>query len=631
MSNLSNGTTVYGKATRSGYEDKTVSGTINGSDLVLRITGDWIEESVEPDTYIFQIKYTPTNATCIINGQERSTYSAAEGETIEWSVSAPNYKTQSDSLTMPAEYTLITVDLVHEEVEPTYYTLTINGNGANSITVNGNTYSEPMQIEGGTTVKINAAKTDHHVKEWQDVSEDTTTLSPANNNFTMIKNTSINIIWEEDSIPVEECSVTVTVNGNLNFILGESEKKINYTIDHSGACDADDLNVSFESEDETIATVNDNGFVNAVGVGKTNVIVSAGDDSDKCHITIVAPTKFSAIPTKSGGQCDVNADTVEISLDQRTWTSETISDLNDGTTVYVRASKEGYADPSINTLTIDGADLYAYPSCDWKACVTNISFAGNTDPSVLRKGTTWNCPTPTITPEGAGARNIKFTSSDSSKVSVDEYNNLYANAVTSSPVTITITADTDCGEYTDSFTVSVVEDMVKVLCSPTNATVNIYSDSNRTNLIATCSNEDTFACDENATYYYTATANEYETATGEYTVEPTRTLHVNLTLEDWQTLYVENQTSSEEYEITWTGSKYEADWNNPKVSPGNDISLRLKGDGILSIGDTDSVGCTGHGASVGNVERSFENACSVSFDRNELTRGYYTVRIYDEQ
>ena len=180
----------------------------------------------------------------------------------------------------------------------------------------------------------------------------------------MIKNTSINIIWEEDSIPVEECSVTVTVNGDLNFILGEPEKKINYTIDHSGACDADDLNVSFESEDATIATVNDNGYVNAVGVGETNVIVSVGDDSDTCHITVVAPTKFSAIPTKSGGQCDVNADTVEISLDQSTWTSETISDLDNGTTVYVRASKEGYADPSINTLTIDGADLYAYPSCD---------------------------------------------------------------------------------------------------------------------------------------------------------------------------------------------------------------------------------------------------------------------------
>ena len=74
--------------------------------------------------------------------------------------------------------------------------------------------------------------------------------------------------------------------------------------------------------------------------------------------------------------------------------------------------------------------------------------------------------------------------------------------------------------------------MVKVLCSPTNATVNIYSDSNRTNLIATCSNEDTFACDENATYYYTATASGYEEANGSYTVEPTRTLSVSLTAEN---------------------------------------------------------------------------------------------------
>lgn len=125
MSNLSNGTTVYGKATRSGYEDKTVSGTINGSDLVLRITGDWVKESV--DTYIFEIQYTPADANAIvtINGHEGLTYTATAGETIEWSVSAPNYKTQSGSLTMPAEYTRIIVDLVPEEVEPNTFTLTL--------------------------------------------------------------------------------------------------------------------------------------------------------------------------------------------------------------------------------------------------------------------------------------------------------------------------------------------------------------------------------------------------------------------------------------------------------------------------------------------------------------------------
>lgn len=40
LENLSNGTTVYGKATRSGYKDKTVSGVINNDDLELHITGE---------------------------------------------------------------------------------------------------------------------------------------------------------------------------------------------------------------------------------------------------------------------------------------------------------------------------------------------------------------------------------------------------------------------------------------------------------------------------------------------------------------------------------------------------------------------------------------------------------------
>lgn len=40
LENLSNGTTVYGKATRRGYKDKNVSGVINNDNLELHITGE---------------------------------------------------------------------------------------------------------------------------------------------------------------------------------------------------------------------------------------------------------------------------------------------------------------------------------------------------------------------------------------------------------------------------------------------------------------------------------------------------------------------------------------------------------------------------------------------------------------
>lgn len=728
LSNLSDGTTVYGKATRSGYEDKTVSGTINGSDLVLHITGDWVEE----ETPEIELEVTPWSITVAAEGdtkhytvttnadsydvvpscnfitinnktatgfdaeilentseEERScTLTVTAGdkvkdvnlvqrgvetpELIDFEINDGNDITLNvgncetlyftvnpqDYIPLDVDYTItsgnsyaeiiytdngvevcgtapgdaeitLTVDGKSETCnvhvnsqEPTYYTLTVNGNGAGSVTVNGNTYTEPMQIEEGDTVRINASKTNYHVKQWQDVSEDTTALSPANNNFTMIKDTSINIIWEEDSAPIEECSTTVTVNRNLTFVYGESEKLIDYDVTPSGDCSTADLAVSFRTNNSAIATVNDNGYVNAVGIGETDIVVSTDDDNDTCHVTVIAPTKFSAIPTTSGGSCSINADTVEISLDQTTWTSDTISDLDNGTTVYVRASKEGYASPSINTLTINGSDLYAYPSCDWKACVNTISFDGNIDPEVLRKGTTWNCPTPTITPEGASARNIRFTSSDPSKVSVDNYNNLSAIAVTSSPVTITITADTDCGQYTDSFTVSVVEDMVKVLCSPTNTTVRIYSDASRTNLIATCGHQDTFACDEGATYYYTATASGYEEESGSYTVEPTRTLSVSLTAESWTLVTVTNQTD-EDIEITWTGSSYR-NMNTNHPTEAQDATFEINGNGELTI-DKINPDDRNIWANVGNIDRILP----AVFDRDELASGYYIARVYE--
>lgn len=208
LSNLSNGTTVYGKATRSGYEDKTVSGTINGSDLVLRITGDWVKESV--DTYIFEIQYTPADANAIvtINGHEGLTYTATAGETIEWSVSAPNYKTQSGSLTMPAEYTRIIVDLVPEEVEPNTFTLTLTStNTPDDVeynctwsttdpgihTINGpGVYTLPKDAN----VSINAS-CDGYTPIFTSPDVD----NP--NSFIMIKDTSVNITWEGDGTEYE--------------------------------------------------------------------------------------------------------------------------------------------------------------------------------------------------------------------------------------------------------------------------------------------------------------------------------------------------------------------------------------------------------------------------------------------
>lgn len=81
LENLSNGTTVYGKATRSGYKDKTVSGVINNDDLELPITGEWESSSIsvtgvsindgknytmclgDAITHTFKATVTPSNAT----------------------------------------------------------------------------------------------------------------------------------------------------------------------------------------------------------------------------------------------------------------------------------------------------------------------------------------------------------------------------------------------------------------------------------------------------------------------------------------------------------------------------------------------------------------------------------------
>lgn len=61
-------------------------------------------------------------------------------------------------------------------IQTVTYTLTINGNGAESITVNGNNYTEPMEIEEGTHIDIVALRNGY-------------TASYSENNFDMVKNT----------------------------------------------------------------------------------------------------------------------------------------------------------------------------------------------------------------------------------------------------------------------------------------------------------------------------------------------------------------------------------------------------------------------------------------------------------
>ena len=82
---------------------------------------------ITPDTFLFNIVYTPSNATVMINGEEKSSVVAQKGTLLQWSVSSQSYITQTGVVRLNEDTTL-RIDL-----EPVQYTYTINASPSGSI------------------------------------------------------------------------------------------------------------------------------------------------------------------------------------------------------------------------------------------------------------------------------------------------------------------------------------------------------------------------------------------------------------------------------------------------------------------------------------------------------------------
>ena len=82
---------------------------------------------ITPDTFLFNIVYTPSNATVMINGEEKSSIVAQKGTLLQWSVSSQSYITQTGIVRLNEDTTL-RIDL-----EPVQYTYTINASPSGSI------------------------------------------------------------------------------------------------------------------------------------------------------------------------------------------------------------------------------------------------------------------------------------------------------------------------------------------------------------------------------------------------------------------------------------------------------------------------------------------------------------------
>lgn len=115
------GTTCTWSVSASGYETK--SGT------EYNLSADKTIDVALVKTPTFTINTSPSNATVVINGSQRRTFTASAGTTFTWSVSATGYASQSGTITMPSNDSSQTIYLVANN-----YTLTVKSNTTVSVT-----------------------------------------------------------------------------------------------------------------------------------------------------------------------------------------------------------------------------------------------------------------------------------------------------------------------------------------------------------------------------------------------------------------------------------------------------------------------------------------------------------------
>ena len=126
------GTTISWSVSKAGYVTQSGITTLT-SDTVVPV-------NLVLETHTFTIVPTPSDATVIINGEERTSFTADYGTAITWSVSREHYVTQSGSTTLTAD-TSLPVTLALEQhtftitPTPSDATVTINGEERSSVTV----------------------------------------------------------------------------------------------------------------------------------------------------------------------------------------------------------------------------------------------------------------------------------------------------------------------------------------------------------------------------------------------------------------------------------------------------------------------------------------------------------------
>jgi len=268
----------------------------------------------------------------------------------------------------------------------------------------------------------------------------------------------------------DTCSVTVnvpvtgaTLNKSATTLAVGATETLTATV---SPADASNQQVSWTSDNVSVATVNNSGVITAVGAGSTSIKVKSADGSysDSCTVTVIVPVTGVSL-NKAATTLDIGTTETLIatvapagsSNSAVTWSSSSSAIASVNSAGVVTASSVGTA-----TITVTTADGGFTDSCEVTVTgipVTGISF--DSTALTVEVGKTVNLPFITVTPANASNPSYTVSSSNSliAETSLDEFLGIMDMITGTGVGTCTVTVTSDYNPLvSDAISITVVAD-----------------------------------------------------------------------------------------------------------------------------------------------------------------------------
>lgn len=390
---------------------------------------------------------------------------ALEGQTITWKSS------NKDVVTVDSEGKVEAVGVGNATITATAagksdsVKITVN-NPLKKITVDPATLTLKKGTSKTLSVKYDPADTtDDKTVTWSSADEEIATVK---NGVVTAKATGTTKITATVGTHKAEC--TVTVNAKLTGIKVTPDKvtvekgqKANLNVTYLPADTTDEKAVTWKSENESVATVDENGVVTAVAGGKTKVIATAKANNKitaVCEVKVPIHTESIALnKTEITDLLKGKTEKLEVSFipsnteDSREvkWTSSAADIAAVDANGTVKALKEGTA--TITATTADGKHTASCTVTVKEIHLTDVKLDEMKNPSELFKGEKHQIKIGLNPIDTTDNVIYTFASSDEKVVSVDK--NGMVTALKNGKATITITVKTTNTDFEKTLTYDI--------------------------------------------------------------------------------------------------------------------------------------------------------------------------------